>query len=106
MKVLEFEIDNIPVGVVYATAEQQLWLRLDVPRGSTARQAIELSGVLEKFPEIDLDKQKIGIFGKMAKLDAVLEESDRVEIYRPITADPKKVPRRDLVDDDDDDDDD
>jgi putative ubiquitin-RnfH superfamily antitoxin RatB of RatAB toxin-antitoxin module len=89
------------VGVAYAEPGQQVWLRLEVPDGSTVRDAIEQSGVLDRFPHIDLGNQKIGIFGKMAKLDAPLKEGDRVEIYRAITADPKTVPRRDRGEDED-----
>lgn len=83
------------VGICYAKAARQLWINLEVPDGATVLDAITLSGVLEKFPEIDLDEQKVGIFGKLAKLDAKLNEGDRVEIYRPITADPETVERRD-----------
>jgi len=83
------------VGVAYADKFRQVWLKLDVPEGSTAREAIEKSGLLAQFPEIDLDRQKIGMFGKLIKLDTVLEEGTRVEIYRPITADPETVERRD-----------
>lgn len=83
------------VGVAYADKFRQIWLKLDVPDGSTVREAIEISGLLTQFPEIDLDRQKIGVFGKLTKLDAVLEEGTRVEIYRPITADPETVERRD-----------
>lgn len=82
------------VGVCYAEAERQLWMRLEVPDGSKVEQIIELSGVLQQFPEIDLSKQKVGIFGKVTKLDAVANDGDRVEIYRQITADPKQVKRR------------
>lgn len=70
-------------------------MKLEVPDGSTVQQAIELSGVLERFPEIDLQTQKVGIFGKLTKLDSVLENGNRVEIYRPITADPETAERRD-----------
>ncbi|MDD2760913.1 MAG: RnfH family protein [Methylomonas sp.] len=91
------------VGVCYAEAERQTWLRLEVPDDSTVKQAIELSGVLGQYPHIDLTKQKVGIFGKLAKLDAPVKEGDRVEIYRAITADPAQVQRRRIdVDDDDD----
>ncbi len=83
------------VGVAYADRFKQVWLRLDVPEGSTLMDAIERSGLLKQFPEIDLDQQKIGVFGKLTRLDAVLEEGARVEIYRPITADPETVERRD-----------
>ncbi|MDD2738003.1 MAG: RnfH family protein [Methylomonas lenta] len=82
------------VGVCYAEADRQLWLRLEVPDGSTVQQAIELSGVLGQYPYIDLTIQKVGIFGKLAKLDATVKEGDRVEIYRKITADPQQVQRR------------
>lgn len=83
------------VGICYAKAARQLWINIEVPDDATVRDAIELSGVLEKFPEIDLKDQKVGIFGKLTKLDAKLAEGDRVEIYRPITADPETVERRD-----------
>jgi putative ubiquitin-RnfH superfamily antitoxin RatB of RatAB toxin-antitoxin module len=82
------------VGVCYAEADRQTWLRLEVPDDSTVQQAIELSGLLSQYPHIDLGKQKVGIFGKLAKLDTPVKEGDRVEIYRPITADPNQVKRR------------
>lgn len=92
------------VGICYAEAERQLWMRLEIPDGSTVQEAIKLSGVLLQFPEIDLSKQKVGIFGKLVKLDASVQDGDRVEIYRPIIADPKTVKRRRVEVDDDDDD--
>jgi putative ubiquitin-RnfH superfamily antitoxin RatB of RatAB toxin-antitoxin module len=76
------------VGVAYAAPTRQTWLKLDVPDGSTVQDAIERSGILAQFPEIDLSAQKVGIFGRIAPLSAPLSEGDRVEIYRPITADP------------------
>jgi uncharacterized protein len=82
------------VGVCYAEAERQLWLRLEVPVGSTVEEAIALSGVLKQYPHIDLGSQKVGIFGKLAKLDTPVKEGDRVEIYRQITCDPAQVKRR------------
>ncbi|MCD2452207.1 RnfH family protein [Methylicorpusculum oleiharenae] len=84
------------VGVCYAEADRQLWLRLEVPDGSTIEQAIQLSGVLKQYPDINLENQKVGIFGKIVKLDTVVTDGDRVEIYRQITADPKLVKRRRL----------
>ncbi len=87
------------VGVAYADKFKQVWLKLEVPDESTVRQAIEHSGLLDQFPEIDLDNQKVGIFGKLTKLDAKLDEGARIEIYRPITADPELVERRDRDDD-------
>jgi len=91
------------VGVCYAEADRQVWLRLETPDGSTVEQAIRHSGILQRFPEIDLGSQKVGIYGKLVKLDASVKEGDRIEIYRTIIADPKTVRRR-LMDDEDDDD--
>lgn len=91
------------IGVCYAEADRQVWLRLETPDGSTVEQAIRHSGILQRFPEIDLGQQKVGVFGKLVKLDAPIKEGDRIEIYRPITADPKTVRRRECDEDDDDD---
>jgi putative ubiquitin-RnfH superfamily antitoxin RatB of RatAB toxin-antitoxin module len=88
------------IGVAYADKFKQVWIKLEIPDESTVRQAIEHSGLLEQFPEIDLEKQKVGVFGKITKLNAKLEEGSRVEIYRPITADPELVERRDRDDGD------
>jgi uncharacterized protein len=82
------------VGVAYSEPAQQVWLNIEVPDGSTVKDAIERSGVLKQFPHIDLTKQKIGVFSKVVKLDTVLRAGDRVEIYRAITCDPQTVPRR------------
>jgi len=92
------------VGVCYAEADRQVWVRLETPEGSSVEQAIRHSGILKRFPEIDLEQQKVGIFGKLVKLDAPVKEGDRIEIYRPIIADPKTVRRRRMDDDEDDDD--
>lgn len=81
------------IGVAYAAAGRQVWLKVELPEGSTVRDAIERSGLLEQFPDIDLDRQKVGIFGRVARLDTPLEDGVRVEIYRPITADPKLAER-------------
>ena len=83
------------IGVAYADKYKRTWLKLDVPDGSTVRQAIEHSGLLGQYPDIDLDSQRVGIFGKLTKLEAPVKDGDRVEIYRPITADPETVERRD-----------
>jgi putative ubiquitin-RnfH superfamily antitoxin RatB of RatAB toxin-antitoxin module len=82
------------VGVVYALPGRQSWLNIEVAEGTTVKAAIEKSGILAQFPDINLEAQKVGIFGKVAALDAVVEEGARIEIYRPITADPKTVKRR------------
>jgi putative ubiquitin-RnfH superfamily antitoxin RatB of RatAB toxin-antitoxin module len=84
----------IPVEVAYALPAEQVILRLDVEQGATLRDAIERSGILDRFPEIDLARNKVGVFGKLSKLDAVLRPKDRVEIYRALIADPKEVRRR------------
>ncbi len=86
--------ETIFVEVAYALPEEQVLLGLDVPEGTTVEQAVKLSGILERFPNIDLAKNKIGIFGKVTKPDTVLREKDRVEIYRPLIADPKESRRR------------
>lgn len=82
------------VGVCYAEVDRQLWMRLEVPDDSTVEQAIQLSGVLKLYPEINLTTQKVGIFGKIATLETPVKDGDRVEIYRPITVDPQTVQRR------------
>lgn len=87
------------VGVAYSEQAQQIWLTIEVPDDATVSDAIVSSGILKMFPHIDLAAQKVGIFGKIAKLDSKLRLGDRVEIYRPVTCDPKTVPRRNgLVD--------
>jgi uncharacterized protein len=82
------------IGVAYANHDEQIWLRLEVPEGSTVSEAIQHSGVLQRFPEIDLSHHKVGIFGKLTKPDAPVKDGDRIEIYRAIIADPATVKRR------------
>jgi len=82
------------VGVFYASTSRHANLSADLPDGATIQDAIERSGILKQFPEIDLATQKVGVFGKFVKLDAAVEDGDRVEIYRPIICDPKTVKRR------------
>jgi len=84
------------VGVAYASRFKHVWLRFDVPPDSSVRDVILKSGLLTQFPDIDLERQAVGIFGKIVTLDAPVSEGDRVEIYRPITADPETVYRRDM----------
>ncbi len=79
------------IEVAYALQDKQTLLAFEVDEGTTLQQAIELSGIIDTYPQIDLSKDKTGIFGKITKLDTVLREKDRVEIYRPLIADPKKV---------------
>ncbi|CAB5506948.1 UPF0125 protein RatB [uncultured Gammaproteobacteria bacterium] len=79
------------IEVAYALENKQTLLVLEVDKGTTLEQAIVLSGIMASYPQIDLSKDKTGIFGKIAKLDTVLRPKDRVEIYRPLIADPKQV---------------
>lgn len=84
----------IQVEVTYALPEQQRLLLVQVHDGATVEDAIKASGLLEKFPEIDLSKNKVGIFSKLVKLGDSVRDRDRVEIYRPLIADPKEVRRK------------
>ncbi|MFA5826838.1 MAG: RnfH family protein [Gallionellaceae bacterium] len=90
------------IGVAYSEPAQQLWLRIEVPDDATVQAAIEQSGILRKFSGIDISTCTVGIFGKVAELDAALKPGDRIEIYRAITADPATVPRRVIAGDDED----
>mgnify|MGYP000193373424 CR=1 FL=1 len=88
------DTDMIHVEVAYAREDVQVILGLAVRQGTTLEQAISQSGILDRFPEIDPDKNKVGIFGKISKRDAILRENDRVEIYRPLLVDPKASRRK------------
>lgn len=77
------------VEVVYALPEVQSLITLEVEPPITARQAVERSGLLQRHPEIDLDQAKLGVFGKVVPPDRELAEGERVEIYRPLIADPR-----------------
>lgn len=83
--------EELRIEVVYAMPDEQELVNLRLPAGSTLKQALEASGLLDKYPEIDIAKNKFGIFAKLSKLDALLRDQDRVEIYRPLIADPKEV---------------
>ncbi|MBU2641481.1 MAG: RnfH family protein [Thiobacillus sp.] len=85
---------SIRVEVIYALPETQPLFRVELAEGATVDDAIRGSGVLEAFPEIDLAKNKVGIFSKLVKLDETVRNKDRVEIYRPLIADPKEVRRK------------
>lgn len=85
---------TINVEVVYALPHEQRLLRVRLAEGAAVEDAIRQSGVLDAFPDIDLAKNKIGIFSKLVKLDEKLRDKDRVEIYRPLIADPKEVRRK------------
>jgi putative ubiquitin-RnfH superfamily antitoxin RatB of RatAB toxin-antitoxin module len=84
----------ITVEVTYALPDVQEILKIGVPPGATVRDAIERSGILATHPEIDLDgRNKVGIFARQTRLDTPLRDRDRVEIYRPLIADPKTARR-------------
>jgi putative ubiquitin-RnfH superfamily antitoxin RatB of RatAB toxin-antitoxin module len=83
------------ISITYAEPDKQKWIEMEVPEETTAEAAIRLSGLLEEFQEIDLERNRFGVFGRVVKAAHPLKEGDRVEIYRPITADPETVERRD-----------
>jgi hypothetical protein len=84
---------QLRVEVTYALPDQQVLLALEVGEGTTVREAIERSGVLARFPEIELKRGHVGIFGRATPLHMPLSDGDRVEIYRPLIADPKESRR-------------
>jgi len=83
--------DTIRVEVAYALPHKQAILPLDVASGTTVQEAARLSGIADKFDGIDLENATFGIFGGVVAPTQVLAEGDRVEIYRPLLADPKEV---------------
>lgn len=84
--------DNLfTVEIAYALPDEQVILEQEVTPDTTIEQAIHASGVLDKYPDIDLSTQKVGIFGKLKKPDQRLRAGDRIEIYRPLIADPREV---------------
>jgi putative ubiquitin-RnfH superfamily antitoxin RatB of RatAB toxin-antitoxin module len=84
-------LDTLRVEVAYAKVDEQLIIPLEVPQGTNIQQAIEKSNILQIFPEIDLTQNKVGIFSKICTLTTLLREGDRIEIYRSLLADPKKI---------------
>jgi hypothetical protein len=90
--------NKIKVEVAFARPDNQLILELEVPAETTVEETIKLSGIMEKFPEIDLAENKVGVFGKLTKLTNTLSQGDRIEIYRKLIADPKEVRRNRAAD--------
>jgi putative ubiquitin-RnfH superfamily antitoxin RatB of RatAB toxin-antitoxin module len=84
-------VDNMPVEVAYALPDRQVILVVEVAPDATLDDAIRASGILQQYPDIDLAKNKVGVFGKLGKPGDILHAGDRVEIYRPLIADPKQV---------------
>jgi putative ubiquitin-RnfH superfamily antitoxin RatB of RatAB toxin-antitoxin module len=81
------------VEVAYATPARQEIIEVSVRPGTTVEQVIRASGMLARFPEIELARQRVGIFGVIASLQDAVHDGDRVEIYRPLVADPKEARR-------------
>jgi uncharacterized protein len=88
------EEGTIAVEVAYAKPEEQVVITINVPQGSTIEQVVGLSGLLSRFPEISISGLKLGIFGSVCKPEQVVKQGDRVEIYRPLTHDPKEARRK------------
>lgn len=86
--------EQISIELVYALPNKQTLLAIDVDEGSTIEEAIRESGILLIHPEIDFKVNKVGIWNKAAKLTQVLADGDRIELYRPLIADPKEVRKR------------
>mgnify|MGYP001546546560 CR=1 FL=1 len=86
--------DRIRVEVVLAMPERQLLVELELPAGSSLLNAIEASSITDSFDGFELDLDKLGIFGKKMPPEQVLQDGDRVEIYRPLLADPKESRRQ------------
>lgn len=85
---------GITVEIVYALPDAQTLRRVELAKGATVEDVIRRSGLLEDFPEIDLARNKVGVFSKLVKLDEAVRDRDRIEIYRPLIADPKEVRRK------------
>ncbi|EEW12474.1 RnfH family protein [Vibrio mimicus] len=86
--------EMIQVEVVYALPHEQRVLKLVVEQSATVEEIIRTSGILQMYPEIDLAVNKVGIFSRNVKLDAKVRDKDRIEIYRPLLADPKEIRRK------------
>lgn len=85
---------TITIQLCYARADRQFLLTQTVAAGTTIQQAIQDSDLIRQAPEIDISVWRVGIYGKLKMLDTVLCEHDRIEIYRPLIADPKDSRRR------------
>lgn len=91
---MSIESDMIHVEVVYALPLEQRVFTLVVNKNALVEDIIKQSGILELYPEIDLSKNKVGVFSRNVKLDATVRDKDRIEIYRPLLADPKEIRRK------------
>jgi len=87
-------VDEVRVEVAYAAPDRQVVKILTLPVGSRVEAAIRASGLLDEFPEIDLAVNRVGVFGERVELDTVVQDGERVEVYRPLLADPKQARQR------------
>ena len=85
--------DLLDIEVAYATPDREIIIGLQLPRGATAKDAIERSGIMQRAPEIDWATNKIGVYGKLCAPNHVLHQHDRIEVYRPLTIDPMEIRR-------------
>lgn len=85
---------TIAIRVAYATGEEQVIIELSVADGTTIQEAIQRSGILDRYPDIDLRRQRVGVFGQARALDYRPRTGDRIEIYRPLVLDPKEARRK------------
>ncbi len=86
--------ETLRVEVAYARADRQFVIPVELDPGATLVDAVAASGILARCPEIDLEKNRVGVFGKLAKLDRIVRDGDRIEIYRPLIGDPKEIRRQ------------
>ena len=91
---LDLVANKFDIEVVYGTPKRQEIINLEVDENTTIEQAIMASGIIEEFPEIDLTVNNVGIWNRAAKLKDIVKDLDRIEIYRPLLADPKEVRKR------------
>ena len=85
---------QISIEVAYALPDQQALLEVVIEQGTSVEQAIKASGIIKRFPQIDLSKDKVGIWNRSCKLTDEPKNGDRIEVYRPLIADPKEARRR------------
>lgn len=81
----------VTIEIVYANPQKQKMFTIQMPLGASVLEAVQQSGILEAFPEIDLEKNKVGLFGEFTTLSQILRDRDRIEIYRPLQIDPKQA---------------
>lgn len=86
--------EMIEIEVVYGLPHKQVLLSLPVPMGTCIEECIKLSGIVAHFPEIKPSEAVVGIFSRPEKLETIIKAGERIEIYRPLTADPKEMRKK------------